>query len=178
MIEKTTSKKSIATRVICWLVYSLTTLAFLLAYAHNEHLRKLNSDQFGPPDYYYDYHLNDSAWFIIAMLITLLMIKLTDWSIATARHQNLRNRWPLVITGILFYLAILILLLDVTIGGWGIPGRCGNGFSIGNCFLIDGLGEFVYLFCMPPLFICGTSLMIINRYTKYRENRKHYCESS
>ena len=96
---------------------------------------------------------------------------ITDRSI-TARHQALRNRWPLVITGILFYLAILILLLDMTIGGWGIPGRCGSGFSTGNCFLADGLGEFVYLFCMPPLFICGTSLMIINRRTKYRQSRK------
>jgi len=117
------------------------------------------------------YYLHDSMWFIVAMLITLLMIGITDRSI-TARHQALRNRWLLVITGILFYLAILILLLDVMIGGWGIPGRCGSGFSTGNCFLIDGLGEFVYLFCMPPLFICGTSLMIINRRTKYRESRR------
>ena len=172
MTENATSKKSIATRIIRWLIYGLTILVFVLATAHNDHLHKLNSDQFGPPDYYYDYHLNDSAWFIIAMLITLLMIKLTDWSITAARHQNLRNRWPLVITGILFYLAILILLLDVTIGGWGIPGHCGSGFSTGNCFLADGLGEFVYLFCMPPLFICGTSLMTINRRTKYRQSHK------
>ena len=172
MSENTTSKKSITVRIIRWLIYGLTILVFVLATTHNDHLHKLNSDQFGPPDYYYDYHLNDSAWFIIAMLITLLMMGITDRSITAARHQNLRNRWPLIITGILFYLAILILLLDVTIGGWGIPGHCGSGFSTGNCFLADGLGEFVYLFCMPPLFICGTSLMIINRRTKYRESRK------
>ena len=171
MSENATSKKSITVRIIRWLIYGLTILVFVLATTHNDHLHKLNSDQFGPPDYYYDYHLNDSAWFIIAMLITLLMIGITDRSI-TAHHQALRNRLPLVITGILFYLAILILLLDMTIGGWGIPGRCGSGFSTGNCFLADGLGEFVYLFCMPPLFICGTILMTINRRTKYRQGRK------
>ena len=171
MTENAPSKKSITTRIIRWLIYGLTVLVFVLATAHNDHLHKLNSDQFGPPDYYYDYYLHDSMWFIVAMLITLLMIGITDRSI-TARHQALRNRWPLVITGILFYLTILILLLDMTIGGWGIPGRCGSGFAIGNCFLADGLGEFIYLFCAPPLFICGTILMTINRRTKYRESRK------
>ena len=171
MTENAPSKKSIATRIIRWLMYGLTILVFVLATAHNDHLHKLNSDQFGPPDYYYDYYLHDSMWFIVAMLITLLMMGITDRSI-TAHHQTLRNRWPLVITGILFYLAILILLLDMTIGGWGIPGRCGSGFSRGNCFLADGLGEFVYLFCMPPLFICGTILMTINHRTKDRRSRK------
>ena len=116
MTENTPSKKSIITRIVRWLIYGLTILIFVLATAHNDHLHKLNSDQFGPPDYYYDYYLHDSMWFMVAMLITLLMIGITDRSI-TARHQALRNRWPLVITGILFYLTILILLLDMTIGG-------------------------------------------------------------
>lgn len=120
MTENATSKKSITTRIIRWLIYCLMVLVFVLATAHNDHLHELNLDQFGPPDYYYDYYLHDSMWFIVAMFITLLMIGITDRSI-TAHHQSLRNRWPLVITGILFYLAVLTILFDVTIGGWGIP---------------------------------------------------------
>ena len=68
MTENTTSKKSITVRIIRWLIYGLTILVFVLATTHNDHLHKLNSDQFGPPDYYYDYYLHDSMWFIVAML--------------------------------------------------------------------------------------------------------------
>ena len=67
MAENTPSKKSIITRIVRWLIYGLTILVFVLATAHNDHLHKLNSDQFGPPDYYYDYYLHDSIWFIVAM---------------------------------------------------------------------------------------------------------------
>lgn len=149
-------------------VYSLASLLFIAAYFYNEHLRKINLDRYAAPDYHYDYHLQESGTFIFAMIITLVLMATMDWSLKNPKNNRFKNRKPLVAVALLFYLAILVCLFDMSFGGWGVPGRCGRGFEIGNCFLMDGLAEMVYLVVIPVMYLFGTILLIINKKTKSR----------
>lgn len=88
------------------------------------------------------------------------MMAVADWSIAKSRHIN---NVALVGFGVMSYGVALACLFDITIGSWGIPGRCGGGFTLGNCFLAEGLEEMVYLGLIPTAFTIGTLLLVMNK---------------
>ncbi len=167
---KTHHKQQIIKNAARSVIYSTVIFLCLAGYFYNEHLLQLNEGRFTPPysDYRYDYLLGPSSTFLFMLAGSLIMMVVVNWSIANASTQGRHNRWPLVATGTLFYLAVIVMFLDITIGGWGIPGRCGSGFTLGNCFLFEGLGEVVYLLAAPIFFILGTILLVINRRAKYR----------
>jgi len=39
---------------------------------------------------------------------------------------------------------------------------CGRGFSAGNCFLIDGLGVFLYIYIVPVFLVSAVIILNIN----------------
>lgn len=169
--KSTTAKQQInnRSRIFKVLAYLLVVLLFAVAYLYNEYLQKVNLERYDAPDYYYDYHLHSSEIFLFAMIITLILMRTMEWSVQKSHDRNkFKNRKPLVATAALLYLAILVCLFDISFGGWGIPGKCGSGFSIGNCFLAEGLGEMIYLLAIPILYVLGTILLIINKKTKER----------
>ncbi len=140
---------------------NLATALFVFGYIRNEYLNSLNRSNLQAGNYDdYDYLLGDSEYFIFALLVTLAMITILWYSGAT----TLRRRAP-VMVGVawLLYAVTLLSMLDLTFGGWGIPMECGAGFSLGNCFMLDGLGEMFYYASIPAGFILGTILLLVAR---------------
>lgn len=144
--------------ILRYVGYSSVIIFFIVVYFINEHLNSINYKRSSGD---YDYLLlGDSGYIIATLVISVVMLAVADWSIAKSRY---RNSPSLIISGAAFYGVALMCLLDITIGSWGIPGRCGDGFTLGNCFLAEGLGELVYMGVIPGAFIIGTILFYINK---------------
>lgn len=162
-------KNSNRNLIVRFIIYGLIGASFLAAYFFNEHLKATYLTRLEVEEYSlqsiraYDMVLHQSHYFIVAMVIVLAMAAVIDWSVFTSRHSN---KFSLVIPGIILYGVVLVCLLDMTVGEWGIPGRCGSGFSEGNCFWAEGLGEIIYIGIIPVAFIVGTALLSINKYKK------------
>ncbi len=91
------------------------------------------------------------------------MTAIAQWSITSSKRSSLSG---LVITGTVSYITAFICMADILVSPWGFPGRCGNGFSGGNCFLADGLNQMMYPVIIPLLIIIGTSVFMINKFKK------------
>lgn len=144
------------------------SLLFIAGYFINQHFNALNWSKHVDGNDEFDYLLTPwSESFLVALLITVGMILVTQWSL---RLSN--NITALIIFAWVFYAAVILSLFDMTFGSWGIPGRCGDGFSLGNCFLADGLSELIYYAAIPIGFIIGTILLIINKRLKSKKLRQ------
>ena len=147
--------------ILRFITYTLVIVFFLVIYVINERLNGLN---FMRPSGEHDYLLlQESSYIIVALFILMAMMAVADWSIAKSRHIN---NLTLVGFGVVSYGAVLVCLFDITIGSWGIPGRCGGGFTLGNCFLAEGLGEMIYVGLIPVAFTIGTVLLVINKHKR------------
>lgn len=164
--KKKSSKNDTAPSVIRVAIYGLTTALFVAASFMNEYLIGVNETALTRDGYdAYDYLLlRESEYFAYALLIVLAMIAMIDRSIIKARFSRLH----IIVPAILLYSIALICMLDMTVGSWGIPGRCGEGFSRGNCFFAEGLEELIYFVAVPVCFAIGTFLLWLNKRAKQK----------
>ncbi len=149
-------------RLLIAIPYSLTILAFGVALVFNNYRESYVNAQFANGAYSYTLP-HESYYFIVAMITTLIMIGVAQWSFTSLKHF-LKSKLSLL--GLAFYGAAFICMVDILVSPWGFPQKCGYGFAQGNCFLADGLNEIVYLAIIPLCFIIGTGLFIANKRVK------------
>jgi hypothetical protein len=142
--------------------YGLTILVFGGAFVFNIYRENYVNAQFANGAYGYTLP-HESYYFIVAMIVTLIMIGIAQWSSASLKHF-LRSKLSLL--GLTFYSTTLICIADILVSPWDLPQKCGYGFTRGNCFLADGLNEMIYFAIIPLCFIVGTGLFIANKRMK------------
>jgi|GEM_PF-4179995 len=69
----------------------------------------------------------------------------------------------------LFVVAVMALDLMLEVSGYGAT--CGEGFTKGNCFLLDGLSVIGYFIFIPILLLASCSFLLAN-YLKKRQKIK------
>lgn len=164
-------KKVTSNRLLPTVLYGLTVLLFSFAYIFNNQLKNSTDAQFHTDARgAYDYVLpHESYYFIVAMIMTLIMIRVVQWSVASLKHFT---RSKLSLLGLVFYGITFICIADFLVSPWGFPRSCGDGFNQGNCFLADGLSEMIYFAIIPLCFIVGTGLFIAHKRMKVRSYYK------
>lgn len=110
-----------------------------------------------------------SGFFVIAGSCSLLLFILYLSYFYPLGVANLRLFTPVVF--ILFSIVTLVQL-DLVLTDVELPGHCGEGFSTGNCFMVDGLVMILYV---PVLFLSHFVLLVLlssNFFIKKRRLRR------
>lgn len=157
--------------IIRALLYTGGLVAAFLAYCYNETFIQMNNLYLETEDWgAYDYHVISSEVFLhglIAIFITAITVDL----LVTRPRTSKRNSRPLVYSALLIFSVNVLSVLDILLSSWSIPRSCGRGFSLGNCFMLEGLSEIIYVYSIPTLYIIGTILLIINYRRKIKLTR-------
>lgn len=98
---------------------------------------------------------------VIIYLVIVGMVVLPGWSVFF--QPNRRRMTGFYIAGIVLFFFTAIGLLDLAFDSSGFPGACGQGFTQGNCFLLDGLNTLGYLIVCPIIFLVGYAFFAMNR---------------
>jgi hypothetical protein len=140
-----------------WLPVSVSLLVGL-GMLRNHELTLKNDLLYAPGSYgSYDHLLLDDRDF------ALFAILLGIYIIIFGRLYDKRMGIPYTVSA--FFLASLatICVLDMTIGGWGIPGRCGSGLSTGNCFMVEGLTVLAYYYFVPAAALLSICILLYGK---------------
>ena len=125
---------------------------------HHHSLIAQNNLRYTPGSYRtYDYLLTDEqdfTMFIIILGAYLVTVKYLYDNRMSTRHK---------VFSLSFGVLAILCALDMTIGSWGMPGHCGNDFTLGNCFMADGLSEIAYYYLVPISMIISIGILLHGR---------------
>lgn len=143
------------TKTIRIILYGLLSVAGIFSILYNAWLNNLNFENYPTS---FDYGVISQNMFTAAVIGIALMVVTAD--LLLLRAANKKN--ILVYTALASFTIAALSLLDIIFSSWGIPQRCGDDFTLGNCFMADGLSEIVYYFSTPVLYIAGLVLLLVN----------------
>lgn len=120
----------------------------------------------------YDYGVESRDIVILSLILILFIVITSHLFLRNSKNQKRENISTIVIPAITLQSINVLCLLDTVLSSWSIPQRCGDGFDIGNCFLLDGLGMIIYYFSVPILYVLAVSLFVANRILRRKKGSK------